>query len=153
MFLAPPHNTTFIRSIVDSCSRLSWDEVQTSKKSMPLMFQTLKMINTLHVTYGVQIAEILSDNGSYFASHKIPEEQHIEAMRTCLCTAQCSSIRNRTNERPDRYRLPSSLFPSPTAVQRSEVFGLLFARFAHRSCLSALAKYYAAACFFGGKRP
>jgi len=36
------------------------------------MFKTLKMINTLNVTYGLTFAEILSDNGAEFAS-RIPD--------------------------------------------------------------------------------
>jgi transposase InsO family protein len=79
MFLAPPQNTAFIVSLVDSCSRLAWAEVLTSKKALPVMFKTLKMINTLNVTYGVQFAEILSDNGAEFASRTKPEHP-FEAM-------------------------------------------------------------------------
>jgi len=67
MFLTPPQSTAFIVSLVDSCSRLAWAEVLISKKALPVMFKTLKMINTLNVTYGVQFAEILSDNGAEFA--------------------------------------------------------------------------------------
>ena len=44
------------------------------------MFKTLKMINTLNVTYGVQFAEILSDNGAEFASRNTPQEHPFEAM-------------------------------------------------------------------------
>src|SRR3569623_1286258 len=80
MFLVPPPDTTFIVSLVDSCSRLAWAEVVASKKALPVMFKTLKMINTLNVTYGVQFAEILSDNGAEFASRKSPEEHPFEAM-------------------------------------------------------------------------
>jgi len=80
MFLAPPQNTAFIVSLVDSCSRLAWAEVLTSKKALPVMFKTLKMINTLNATYGVQFAEILSDNGAEFASRNSPEEHPFEAM-------------------------------------------------------------------------
>jgi transposase InsO family protein len=79
MFLVPPPNTAFIVSLVDSCSRLAWAEVLTSKKALPVMFKTLKMINTLNVTYGVQFAEILSDNGAEFASRN-SEEHPFEAM-------------------------------------------------------------------------
>lgn len=79
MFLAPPTGTTFIVSLVDSCSRLAWAEVVTSKKALPVMFKTLKMINTLNVTYGVVFAEILSDNGAEFASRDNPEHP-FEAM-------------------------------------------------------------------------
>ncbi len=53
MFLAPPLATSYIISLIDSCSRLAWAEVLTSKKALPVMFKTLKMINTLNVTYGL----------------------------------------------------------------------------------------------------
>jgi transposase InsO family protein len=80
MFLAPPQATAYIVSLIDSCSRLAWAEVITSKKALPVMFRTLKMINTLNVTYGLVFAEILSDNGAEFASRNNPEEHPFEAM-------------------------------------------------------------------------
>lgn len=80
MFLVPPANTAFVVSLLDSCSRLAWAEVVTSKKALPVMFKTLKMINTLNVSYGVQFAEILSDNGAEFASRTNPDEHPFEAM-------------------------------------------------------------------------
>ena len=80
MFLAPPVGTAFIVSLIDSCSRLAWAEVLTSKKALPVMFKTLKMINTLNLTYGLQFAEILSDNGAEFASRNTPQEHPFEAM-------------------------------------------------------------------------
>ena len=72
MFLAPPPATAYIVSLIDSCSRLAWAEVLTSKKALPVMFKTLKMINTLNVTYGLVFAEILSDNGAEFAARNKP---------------------------------------------------------------------------------
>jgi transposase InsO family protein len=80
MFLVPPPSHAFIISLIDSCSRLAWAEVLTSKKALPVMFKALKMINTLNVTYGVQFAEILSDNGAEFASRNNPQEHPFEAM-------------------------------------------------------------------------
>jgi transposase InsO family protein len=80
MFLAPPSSTAYIVSLIDSCSRLAWAEVIPSKKALPVMFRTLKMINTLNVTYGLVFAEILSDNGAEFASRKHPEGHPFEAM-------------------------------------------------------------------------
>ena len=80
MFLAPPSSTAFVVSLLDSCSRLAWAEVVTSKKALPVMFKTLKMINTLNVSYGVQFAEILSDNGAEFTSRANPDEHPFEAM-------------------------------------------------------------------------
>ena len=80
MFLAPPPSTAYVVSLIDSCSRLAWAEVVTSKKALPVMFRTLKMINTLNVTYGIEFAEILSDNGAEFASRANPQEHPFEAM-------------------------------------------------------------------------
>src|SRR6201991_4686603 len=80
MFLAPPPATAYIVSLIDSCSRLAWAEVLTSKKALPVMFKTLKMINTLNVTYGLVFQEILSDNGAEFASRNNREEHPFEAM-------------------------------------------------------------------------
>ena len=61
-------------------SRLAWAEVITSKKALPVMFRTLKMINTLNVTYGLVFVEIMSDNGAEFASRNNREEHPFEAM-------------------------------------------------------------------------
>jgi transposase InsO family protein len=80
MFLAPPPATAYIISLIDSCSRLAWAEVLTSKKALPVMFKALKMINTLNVTYGLVFEEILSDNGAEFAARNKPEEHPFEAM-------------------------------------------------------------------------
>jgi transposase InsO family protein len=80
MFLAPPSATAYIVSLIDSCSRLAWAEVITSKKALPVMFRTLKIINTLNVTYGLVFSEIMSDNGSEFASRNNPAEHPFEAM-------------------------------------------------------------------------
>ena len=44
------------------------------------MFKTLKMINTLHVRYGITSSDILSDNGAEFASRANPQEHPFEAM-------------------------------------------------------------------------
>jgi transposase InsO family protein len=80
MFLAPPVATAYVVSLIDSCSRLAWAEVITSKKALPVMFRTLKMINTLNLTYGLVFAEIMSDNGAEFASRNNREEHPFEAM-------------------------------------------------------------------------
>jgi transposase InsO family protein len=80
MFLAPPLATACGVSLFDSCSRLAWAEVVTSRTALPVMFRTLKMINTLNVTYGLVLAEILSDNGAEFASRNRPDEHPFEAM-------------------------------------------------------------------------
>jgi transposase InsO family protein len=80
MFLAPPAATAYVVSLIDSCSRLAWAEVVTAKKALPVMFKTLKMINTLNVHYGLVFAEILSDNGAEFASRNNLKDHPFEAM-------------------------------------------------------------------------
>ena len=80
MFLAPPAATAYVVSLIDSCSRLAWAEVVTAKKALPVMFKTLKMINTLNVSYGLVFTEILSDNGAEFASRNNRAEHPFEAM-------------------------------------------------------------------------
>jgi len=80
MFLAPPPAPAYVVSLLDGCSRLAWAEVVSCKKALPVMFKTLKMINTLNVTYGLVFAEILSDNGAEFASRNRPQEHPFEAM-------------------------------------------------------------------------
>lgn len=80
MFLAPPSATAYVVSLIDSCSRLAWAEIVSAKKALPVMFKTLKMINTLNVTYGLVFQEIMSDNGAEFASRSNPQEHPFEAM-------------------------------------------------------------------------
>jgi transposase InsO family protein len=79
-FLAPPQQTAYVVSLVDSCSRLAWAEVVESKKALPVMFKTLKLINTLNVRYGLSFAEILTDNGAEFAARKRPLDHPFETM-------------------------------------------------------------------------
>ena len=80
IFLKAPAHTCYVLSVVDSCSRLAWAEVVESKKALPVMFKTLKIINTLNVRYGVQFAEMLSDNGAEFAARANPDNHPFEVM-------------------------------------------------------------------------
>jgi transposase InsO family protein len=70
----------YVVSLVDSCSRLAWAEVVESKKALPVMFKTLKLINTLNARYGLVFAEILTDNGAEFAARKRPLDHPFETM-------------------------------------------------------------------------
>ena len=79
-FLAPPQTPAYVISLVDSCSRLAWAEVVESKKALPVMFKTLKLINTLNARYGVTFAEMLTDNGAEFAARTRPDEHPFETM-------------------------------------------------------------------------
>ena len=80
LFLSPPGQTCHVISLIDSCSRLAWAEVVAGKKALPVMFKTLKMLNTLHHRYGLVLEALLTDNGAEFAARKNPEEHPFEAM-------------------------------------------------------------------------
>lgn len=80
MFLTPPDRPAYVITLLDSCSRLAWAEVLTSKKALPVMFKALKIINTLNASYGISFAAILSDNGAEFASRSNLDEHPFEAM-------------------------------------------------------------------------
>lgn len=84
IFLAPassmPAGNLYVISLIDSCSRLAWAELVTSKKALPVMFKALKIINTLNASYGLTFAEIMTDNGAEFASRNRPDEHPFEAM-------------------------------------------------------------------------
>ncbi len=79
-FLRPPARTHYLICLVDAVGRLAWPEVVPPKKARPDMFKTLKMINTLHVRYGITFSDILSDNGAEFAARANPQEHPFEAM-------------------------------------------------------------------------
>lgn len=80
MFLTPPEKPAYAICLIDSCSRLAWAEVVASKKALPVMFKTLKMLNSLNVSYGLAFEEILTDNGAEFAARANPEEHPFEQM-------------------------------------------------------------------------
>jgi transposase InsO family protein len=78
MFLMPPARPAYVISLLDGCSRLAWAEVVTSKKSVPVMFKTMRLLNALRVTYGIAFEEILTDNGAEFVGD--PEEHPFELL-------------------------------------------------------------------------
>src|ERR1700754_2727933 len=80
MFLQPPGTHTYLVCLIDGCSRLAWAEILASKKALPVMFRTLKMINTLNANYGLKFKDILTDNGAEFASRQNTEDHPFEAM-------------------------------------------------------------------------
>jgi transposase InsO family protein len=79
-FLRPPPAPAYVISVIDSCSRLAWADIVESKKALPVMFKTLKLINTLNRRYGIVFDEMLTDNGAEFAARKRPAEHPFEAM-------------------------------------------------------------------------
>ena len=56
----------YLLGLIDGYSRLSWVEVLESKRALDVMFATLKAFNILHFRYGIDVAAVMSDNGSEF---------------------------------------------------------------------------------------
>jgi len=80
IFLNAPERPAYVVSVIDSCSRLAWAGTLENKRALPVMFKTLRLLQTLDAEYGVQFAEILTDNGAEFASRSAPEDHPFEAM-------------------------------------------------------------------------
>ncbi len=70
----------YVVAIIDDCTRLAWAEVVTDIKSLSVMFASLKSINMLNVTYGIQFKEMMSDNGPEFSSKNNKEGHAFERM-------------------------------------------------------------------------
>lgn len=104
-FLQPPAQTHYVICLIDACSRIAWAEVVASKKALPVMFKTLKMINTLHQRYGITFSDILSDNGAEFASRANPHDHPFEAMLQELAIRHryTRPYRPQTNGKAERF--------------------------------------------------
>ena len=62
--------TYYLLGLIDDCSRISWVEVLENKKSLNVMFATLKAFNILRMQYGIEVEAVMTDNGSEFGSGK-----------------------------------------------------------------------------------
>lgn len=80
LFLEPTKKKYYVVCVVDSCTRLAWAEIADNLKSLTVMFRTLSILNTLNNRYNIQFEEILSDNGSEFASRKNKDGHAFERM-------------------------------------------------------------------------
>jgi transposase InsO family protein len=69
----------YIIGIIDDYSRVCWLEVIDSIKSMNVMFASLELLMRLKDRYNIQFKEMMSDNGSEFAS-KNNDEHPFEKM-------------------------------------------------------------------------
>jgi transposase InsO family protein len=70
----------YLVGLVDDYSRLCWVEVVTSLKSLDIMFATMSMLVHFKGRYGIEFKEMLSDNGSEFASRNNIEGHPFEKM-------------------------------------------------------------------------
>ena len=80
IFLTRPPRAAFVICVVDSCSRLAWAEAVESKRALEVMFRTMRLFQALKTHYGVQFAEVLTDNGAEFVNKANPQDHPFEAM-------------------------------------------------------------------------
>lgn len=60
----------YLVCVIDDATRVAWAEVVEDIKSLTVMFAALKCLNVLSQEYQIRAEEIMSDNGSEFASRK-----------------------------------------------------------------------------------
>ncbi|MBN2259842.1 MAG: transposase family protein [Clostridiales bacterium] len=70
----------YLVGLVDDCSRLVWVELLEDIKSLTVMFGVLRCMNALGQSYQISFEEVLTDNGSEFASPKNKEQHPFERM-------------------------------------------------------------------------
>ena len=74
------HRRYYLVCVIDDCSRIAWAEVVDNIKSLEVMFATLRCLNVIRQDYSIQFAEMITDNGSEFASKKKVLEHPFERM-------------------------------------------------------------------------
>lgn len=70
----------YLVCIIDDCTRIAWAEVVENIKSLTVMFAALKSLNQINYSYQIQFQEVMSDNGSEFASPRNKLEHPFERM-------------------------------------------------------------------------
>jgi transposase InsO family protein len=70
--LDAPKQKFYLLGMIDSYSRVCWLEVLTSIKAIDVMFAAQDILLIMHKRYGIEFSEIMSDNGSEFASKNNP---------------------------------------------------------------------------------
>ncbi len=70
----------YLVCVIDSFTRLAWAEVVEDVKSLTVMFATLKSLNMLNAQYQIQFEEVITDNGSEFASVQNKDSHPFERM-------------------------------------------------------------------------
>ena len=70
----------YLVCIIDDCTRIAWAEVVEDITSLSVMFSALKSINLLNSEYQIRFSEVLSDNGSEFASRNNQSGHPFERM-------------------------------------------------------------------------
>jgi IS30 family transposase len=68
-----PNKKLYILGVIDSYSRICWVEVIDSIKAINVAFVAMEILTRIKERYDIQFQEMMSDNGSEFASRNNPD--------------------------------------------------------------------------------
>lgn len=74
----------YILGIIDSYSRVCWLDVITNIKALNVSMSMLDMLTLMRSRYGIEFKEMMSDNGSEFASRNNKENHPVERLMSLL---------------------------------------------------------------------
>lgn len=106
--IAEPNKTYYLLGILDDYSRTCWVELMEDKKSLTVMFATLKAFNMLRVRYGIEIDAVMTDNGAEFGSGKNAKNKEEHPFERLLTEMEMKHIytkpyRPQTNGKIERF--------------------------------------------------
>lgn len=78
--IADDDRKRYLVCLLDDCTRVAWAKVVDDVTALTVMFAALEIINLLHARYDIRFAEVLSDNGSEFASKNRARTHPFERM-------------------------------------------------------------------------
>lgn len=70
----------YLVCVIDDYSRIAWAEVVDNIKSLAVMFASLKSLNLINAEYHIQFEQVITDNGSEFASRNNVDNHPFERM-------------------------------------------------------------------------
>lgn len=70
MLIDSPNKDLYLLGVIDDYSRLAWIELIENKKSLTVMFATMRALQMLRSRYGIEVESIMSDNGAEFGGGK-----------------------------------------------------------------------------------
>jgi transposase InsO family protein len=93
--------------LIDDYSRLAWVEVMEDKKTLTVMFATLKAFNMLKHRYNFEIDAVMMDNGAEFGSGQFAKNKHDHPFERLLTEMKHRYIKPyppQTNGKIERFR-------------------------------------------------
>ena len=149
--IAEPKKTYYLVGLIDSYSRLAWEEVLEDKKSLTVIFAVLKSLNMLKHRYKFEKEAIMTDNGAEFGSRRFSKNKENHPVERLLAEMEIKyrytrPYRPQTNGKIERFWktlhedfIEDALYEDVTDM-RNELLGFLVYYNEHRpySAIGAL---------------